>query len=48
MSNRVEKTYLAKAESRRHLILVTLAKEQAKYEAFDVEGIVIDRTISTP
>ena len=48
MSDRVEKTYLAKAESRRHLILVTLTKEQATYEAIDTAGVVFGRTVSTP
>ena len=46
--DREEKTYLAKAESRRHLILVTLTKEQATYEAIDATGVVFDRTVSTP
>ena len=48
MSDREEKTYLAKAESRRHLILVTLTKEQATYEAIDATGVVFDRTVPTP
>lgn len=48
MSDRVEKTYLAKAESRHHLILVTLTKEQATYEAIDATGVVFDQTVSTP
>ncbi|MBT6850187.1 MAG: hypothetical protein HOA16_03230 [Opitutae bacterium] len=48
MSDRDEKTYLAKAESRRHLILVTLTKEQATYEAIDATGVDFDRTVSTP
>ena len=39
MSDREEKTYLAKAESRRHLILVTLTKEQATYEAIDATAL---------
>ena len=48
MSDREEKTYLAKAASRLHLILVTLTKEQATYEAIDATGVVVDRTVSTP
>lgn len=44
----VKKTYIAKAESRRHLILVMLTKEQATYEAIDATGVVFDRTVSTP
>ena len=47
MSDREEKTYLAKVESRRHLILVTLTKDQATYEAIDATGVVFDRTVST-
>ena len=47
MSDRVEKTYLAKAESRCHLILVTLSKEHAIYEAIDADGVVFDRAVST-
>lgn len=46
--DREEKTYLAKAESRRHLILVTLTKDQATYEAIDAAGVVFDRTVSKP
>jgi len=43
-----EKTYLAKTGNRRHLILVTLTKEHATYEAIDAYGVVFDRTVSTP
>ena len=48
MSDREEKTYLAKVESRRHLIFVTLTKDQATYEAIDATGVVFERTVSTP
>ena len=48
MSGREEKTYLAKTERRRHLILVTLTKEHATYEAIDADGVVFDRAVSTP
>ena len=48
MSDRVGKTYLAKSESRRHLILVTLTKHQATDETIDATGVVFDRTVSTP
>jgi hypothetical protein len=48
MSYLEEKTCLAKPESRRHFILVTLTKEQANYEAIDDDGVVFDRTVSTP
>ena len=48
MSDRVGKTNLAKSESRRHLILVTLTKEQATYEAIDATGVIFDPTVSTP
>ena len=48
MSDREGKTYLAKVESRRHLILVTPTKDQAIYEAIAATGVVFDRTISLP
>ncbi|MBC8348848.1 MAG: hypothetical protein O3A82_10840 [Verrucomicrobia bacterium] len=48
MSDREEKTYLAKAESRRHLILVTLTKDQATHQAIDAAGVVFDRAVSKP
>ena len=48
MSGREEKTYLAKTESRRHLIFVTLTKEHATYEAIDAYDPVFDRAVSTP
>ena len=47
MSGREEKTYLAKTESKRHLILVTLTKEHPTYEAIDATGVVFDCTVST-
>lgn len=48
ISNPEQKTYLAKAESRRHLILVTLTKEQATFEAIDADGEVFDRASARP
>ena len=48
MSDPEEKTYLARVDIRRHLILVTLTKDQATYGAIDATGVVFDRTVSTP
>ena len=48
MSDREEKTYLAKAASRLHIILVTRTKDQATDEAIDAVGVVFDRTVSKP
>ena len=48
MSDREEKTYLAKTKSRCHLILVKLTKEQPTYEAINATSVIFDRTVSTP
>jgi hypothetical protein len=48
MSDCDKKTYLAKTESRRHLIFVTLTKENAAYEAIDADGLGFDRAASMP